>query len=85
MRHFQLNGAQLLPGMSLREQAKEIAKANNAVVVTVSSHNAVARLFKQYNRVEFYSPVNLGSKSRLYICKSEIDLASEAHKQNVGK
>ena len=69
MSRFTLNGAVLTSDMSLRQQAKAKADANGAVVVTVSSHAQERRIHRQYTQVEFYAPVNLGSRSRLFICK----------------
>lgn len=66
---FGFNGAEPTAGMSLRQQAKAKADANGAVLITVSSHAHERRIRRQYAKVEFYSPVNLGSKSRLFICK----------------
>ena len=69
MNNFNLNGATLEPGMTLRQQAKAIADANDAVVVTVSSHAMERRIRRQYGVMDFYAPIRLGSKSRLFICK----------------
>lgn len=66
---FPHNDAVLTSRMSLRQQAKAIADANGALVVTVSSHAQERRVRRQYAQVQFYSPVNLGSKSRLFICR----------------
>lgn len=69
MNNFNLNGAMLKPSMTLRQQAKAVADANGAIVVTVSSHAMERRMRQQYSVVDFYAPVRLGSKSRLFICK----------------
>lgn len=69
MNYFNLNGATLKAEMTLRQQAKAIADANGAIVVTVSSHAMERRIRRQYCVMYFYAPVRLGSKSRLFICK----------------
>lgn len=66
--HGIVNAVDIEPlNKTIRQQAEAKAKKTGGVVIACSSHAQVARESRKYDSFEFYSPVSLGSKTRLFI------------------
>lgn len=58
----------LKPGMSMRQMAVAKAEMQGKKVVAVSSHSQERRMRKEHSGdVEFFGPVSLGSKIKLFL------------------